>query len=473
MSWRVFTIVSLIGWGALAFGAVYPWAFVPMFAACALIGLVSCLPRFGRGRVDTLLAAALVLFVIAVAVQLLPLPLDTVRSISPETDIFLQRYILGYPASLERHSLSIQPRETALALASVIALSLFGLGLARSLSYDDASHIARGVSVLGVVMALVGIVQRATWNGKIYGFLTPQEQGEGISFGPFVNRNHFAGWMLMALPLTVGYLCGRVARGMRQVKPGWRNRVLWFSSADASETVLLGFAVLLMAVALTLTMSRSGVLGLFVAVVISGWAVAHRQGSVVRRAALIAYLLFIAIAAAGWAGFDRIADRFAAGESTIGGRAGIWTDTWHIANRFPLVGTGLNTFGTATLFYQTTDTQQHYSAAHNDYLQLLAEGGVLLAGPAVLVVLVFARAVRRRFRAVSVDSTDYWIRTGALTGALALAFQEVFDFSLQMPGNALLFVVLLVLAVRRSAHGRRAEAARATAYGVAVHAQMS
>jgi O-antigen ligase len=102
------------------------------------------------------------------------------------------------------------------------------------------------------------------------------------------------------------------------------------------------------------------------------------------------------------------------------------------------------------LFYQTVEPTTHFAEAHNDYLQLLAEGGALVCIPAALVILAFAWTVHRRFREVSVESSDYWIRIGAVTGILAIALQEISDFSLQMPGNAVLFVVLLALAARHA-----------------------
>jgi O-antigen ligase len=315
------------------------------------------------------------------------------------------------------------------------------------LTDTDTLQIARGVSVLGVLMAIVGVVQKAMWNGKIYGFWTPTEAGD--SFGPFVNRNHFAGWMLMALPLVIGYFYGRVARGMRDVKPGWRNRIVWFSSAEASKTILTGFAALLMALALVLTMSRSGAVGLLVALVIAGWFVARRQSSASRRAVLAAFLVFVGVFVVWWVGIDRLEDRFNETGPVVGlnGRLGIWADTWRIVGHYLLVGTGLNTFGTATLFYQTADLARHYAQAHNDYLQLLSDGGLLISIPAVILIFVFAGRVARRFRESSSDA-DYWIRIGAVTGILAIAFQEAVDFSLQMPGNAALFVILLALAIR-------------------------
>ena len=455
MSWRVVATLVLTAWGALAFGAVYPWAFTPLFVGCAAVGGATFLQRKGTGKTEILLAVALALLVAAVGLQLVPVSVSSIRWISPETDVVLRRYAVGYPETRQSYALSIDPGATMLGLSAAGVLSVLLLGLARSLTRDDTIHIARGVSMLGVVLAVAGIAQKAMWNGKIYGFWTPI-QPDGDSFGPFVNRNHFAGWMLMALPLAVGYFCARVARGMRQVKPGWRNRLVWFSSADASETILVGFAVLLMALALTLTMSRSGMLGLLAALVISGWFVARRQATSSRRAIVAGYLIFVALVAVGWTGFESLATRFAQnGTADIGGRLGIWGDTWHLAHRFPIVGTGLNTYGAATLFYQTVEPTYHFAEAHNDYLQLLAEGGALVCIPAALVILAFAWTVHRRFREVSVESSDHWIRIGAVTGILAIALQEISDFSLQMPGNAVLFVVLLALAARRAKAGRR------------------
>jgi O-antigen ligase len=101
--------------------------------------------------------------------------------------------------------------------------------------------------------------------------------------------------------------------------------------------------------------------------------------------------------------------------------------------------------------YQTyrVDTL-HFAEAHDDYLQLLAEGGVLLAVPAVVVIALFVREVRHRFRERLDDLTGYWIRVGAVTGVVAIGLQELVDFSLQMPGNAALFALLCAIAVRRA-----------------------
>jgi O-antigen ligase len=448
MSWRASAFLLLISWGSLSFGAVYPWAFTPLYVGCAAVGIAGFLQRKRAAATDLPLAISLALLTVAVAVQLLPLHVHAIQSLSPETDAFLRRYVLGYATAIDRHPLSIEPAATTRALLAIGALGLLLLGSSRVLTESDTLHIARGVTLLGVVMALVGIAQKAMWNGKIYGFWTPYEAG--TSFGPFVNRNHFAGWMLMALPLVIGYFCSRVARGMNGIKPGWRNRVIWLSSAEASQTILAGSAALLMALGLVLSMSRSGALGLLIALIIAGWFVTRGQSSALRRTVLGGFLIFVAVFVAWWVGVDQLATRFNEPDAVgLDGRLGIWADTWRIARRFPLVGSGLNTFGTATLFYQTTDLARHYAQAHNDYLQLLSDGGLLVCVPAAIVLVVLVTRIAAKLRQTRGES-GYWIRIGALTGILAIACQEAVEFSLQMPGNATLFVILVVLASRRS-----------------------
>ena len=95
--------------------------------------------------------------------------------------------------------------------------------------------------------------------------------------------------------------------------------------------------------------------------------------------------------------------------------------------------------------------------AHNDYLQLLVEGGWLVTVPALVLVWLVAREVRRRFREGLDDRTGYGIRLGAVTGIVAIAFQEIVEFSLQMPGNAALFTILCAIAVRRASVKARSD----------------
>jgi O-antigen ligase len=272
----------------------------------------------------------------------------------------------------------------------------------------------------------------------------------GAPFGPFVNKNHFAGWMLMALPLVLALLCGGIERSMRGLRPGWRYRLLWLSSPEANRLILLAAGAAVMALSLVLTMSRSGISSMALSLLLTGWFVARglRGGS--RRTAGIAYLLLLTITVVGWIGADTIVTRFSKTDWTeFNGRRGAWVDAWNVASSFPVSGAGVNTYDTIATHYQRHGLQAHSGEAHNDYLQLAAEGGLLVGIPALICLVLFVREVSRRM-SDEPGSTSWWLRRGAVTALVAIGLQEAVDFSLQMPGNAVLFAVVCAFAMHRS-----------------------
>jgi O-antigen ligase len=449
-------LVVAIAWGVFAFGAVYPWAYWPL--AAASVGLAACVALNGERMPlcasERWLAAGLVVFALAALLQLVPLHVSTLTAISPETVKALGALNLAIASrALEWHELSIAPHATTVGIVLFTALVLLAAACCALFSAYGARSFASAVAILGGIVAVVGIVQQPLANGKIYGFWTPFEGG--LMFGPFVNRNHFAGWMLMALPLTLGLFLGSLSRAMHGVKPAWRDRLVWFSSAEANHLVLLAAAAVIMALSLVLTMSRSGFTAVAVAIVITGGAVARKQRIGGRASVGLAYLALLVLVVVAWAGADVLASRFSSTDwSDLNARRGAWADAGAVRARFPLAGTGLNTYGTAMVLYQQHNLDYRYTEAHNDYLQLAAEGGLLLTVPAAFSVLAFAFAVRRRF----VDETSamsYWLRVGAVTGIAAIAVQETVEFSLQMPGNAALFAALCGIALHRAPRRRK------------------
>jgi O-antigen ligase len=127
-----------------------------------------------------------------------------------------------------------------------------------------------------------------------------------------------------------------------------------------------------------------------------------------------------------------------------------WRDTAAIIRDFPVVGTGFGGYGTAMLVYQTSGRQSIYVQAHNEYLQVLAEGGALVAVPAGIVLALVLASVRHRLRGRD-DLATYWLRAGAIAGLAGIAAQSLMEFSLQMPGNTLMFAFLLAVALHRPA----------------------
>lgn len=447
-------ILAAIAWGAATFGAVYAWAAVPLFWASAATGLLGlAAPGAERPpRANVPLAVGLALVAAAVTVQLVPLGADTLARVSPATHAFLSEYVVGYPDVVAAHPLSIRPSATRYGLAAFGSFALLLLGAARGLGRRSARTLAGGLVALGFVLALVGIVQsglsgRGMASSRIYGIVPTTDASP---FGPFLNRNHFAGWMLMALPVGLGLFIGMVARGMRGTGPTLRERVLWFSSPEASRVVLVGLAVLTMGVSLVLTFSRSGIGGFAIALAIAAFFVVRRQARGSRRAVVLSYVAVLLLLSLAWAGLDAVVARFADLQGTgLNGRLGVWDDAWKVVRAFPWTGTGLNTFSEAMEVYQTFEMTTHTMEAHNDYLQLLADGGALVTLPAFLAIFLLGREIRRSFREGADAVASYWLRVGAATGLVAIAVQETVEFSLRLPGHGVLLAALVGIALHR------------------------
>lgn len=435
------------GWGALAFGGAYPWAYWPLVALMFAAGAAGCAADAGApNRVDRRLAIAFTLPAAAIALQLIPLPIAWVRVVSPNLSAVLENTDFAFGAGLTRHHpISIDGSATLVPLFVFGSAALLALGLARTMGTRHPRMLVEGLTVMGVILALVGIVQKPLYDGRLLGFWTPQALGS--PFGPFVNKNHFAGWMVMALPLSLGLVCAGLDRAMRDVRSGWRHKILWLSSAEANRLILLAVGVLLMILSLILTMSRSGISALTLSIALMGMLVIRGLKGRSRRLIGVVYVVGLFGAAVAWVGVDVLATRFAnTNWSEFNDRRGAWLDALGVVASFPLTGTGLNTYSIVARFYQRHDLSSFYGEAHNDYLQLLAEGGLLVGIPALLCVAAFGREVHRRLRS-DVPGSSWWLRRGAVAAIVAIGLQEAVEFSLQMPGNVALFAVVCALAI--------------------------
>jgi len=217
-----------------------------------------------------------------------------------------------------------------------------------------------------------------------------------------------------------------------------------------------------MMLALLLTLSRSAIatapLSVALALLIStrtvrGWG---------RRSMVI--LAALGAAAVAWAGVEMLATRFSQIDAVgFSARAGMWSDTWRMAQDVPLTGVGIRAYTAASLVYQSVLPQFHVGAAHNDWLQLLAEGGLLVSAPALCLLVVLVGETARRFREHRVArdfGTTYWIRVGAAAGILAISLQSLVEFSLQMPGNTIMFATIWAIAIAPAGGHHRLTASR-------------
>jgi O-antigen ligase len=376
--------------------------------------------------------------------------------LSPGVDAFLREYLLAYQRPAY-HALSIDPGFTAVALGLYVAFGLLLVGLTRAIRYVRLDWLITQLLGLGIALAVVGILQKMLIDPVdplVYGFWKPIYGGN--PFGPFINRNHFAGWTLMALPLVAGYGVSVFLASSRPRAGSWRLWLRWLVTMEANRFVLVVFAVVAMGMALVLTGSRSGIASFAVVLGVMGYFLVARSRSTRHRIRVVASTLAVLAVAVLWAGLRETVARFARSSGDLEGRFAAWRDSWHIIRDFPMFGTGVGTYGQSMLVYQSTGREAIYLQAHNDYIQLAAEGGVLVVIPALLLLAVTVRAIWRQTRSGHDDLQTAWIRAGAIAGLLGIATQSLVEFSLQMPGNTIMFVLLASIAMHRPSRSTRA-----------------
>ncbi len=411
-------------------------------------GLVLAAGRAADPERDTRLVDGLLAVVAAaILVQLMPLPGAIIDTISPAARPTVERLSLRVPSILP---ISLAPRSTV--WAAVVAGLAIGTFVAarRLLQSSGVRVLIRGVSAIGVVVSAIGIAQDATARGLMYWSRAPLQEG-APPFGPFVDRNSFATWVLLAIPLCAGYLVAHTTVHRRSSLPGARWTANLAEALDG-RAIWLAASVALMLVALAATLSRSGLSSLAAAVLVAAFLQGRRRQVTGRMGSWT-----IAICAAGLVlALTRIdpilvGRRFATARTSAADRMLIWRETLPIVRDFWLTGTGAGTYETAMLVYQRSSPGVRFNQAHNHYLQAAAEGGLLVCVPLALALLAFGRAAVRRLR--DDLSGMYWIRAGAVCGLAGVAVQSFWDTGLTAPANAILAAIAAAIVVHR-AEGR-------------------
>jgi O-antigen ligase len=169
----------------------------------------------------------------------------------------------------------------------------------------------------------------------------------------------------------------------------------------------------------------------------------------VTRLVAVGSIALLLAATATWKGIDVLAAQYGR-THTLEWRLDLWRDSVAPLREFFLFGSGLNTYGTLMLLYPQTDPTVHAQQAHNDYLELAIEGGVLVIVPWGIAAALLGGTIVRA-AAKPQDETSWWVRMGAVAGICGIAVQEISDFSLQIPGVTLLFATLVALATHEPA----------------------
>ena len=432
-------VQAIIAWSLFAFGGAYTWTLWPILAGTIWLAWRVRPPIF-RSALDLSLAA----IGVAIAIQLIPLPLAARQWLSPH-GVRLQTVLSVAGAPIGAHPLSIDPAGTAYALILTITLLLFFWSTRELLRDGGVRRLVRAIAWIGLIVALVAIVQRALSPLLIYGIWQPFDRG-ARPFGPFVNRNHLVAWMLMAIPLSGGYALAR--SGAAAVHSAHRR------TPPISVTVFwLIVASLVMTAAIFVSLSRTGIVGV-AAIAAIGWIFARGR---LRRAHAwwIAGIAAVALlAVVSFTNVPALLSRFDVMSAATGiDRRDIWRDTLGVSRDFWLTGTGAGTYQVAMLEYQTVKQRDvFFNEAHNLLLQFVAEGGLLMLVPLVAAIGLFAATARAR---LSDRSGVYWMRAAALTGLGAVSVQAFWETGLAMPANAVLFATLAAIVVHEPADAGR------------------
>jgi O-antigen ligase len=435
-------ILVLLAAAPLALGAVHEPAFVPLLAAGTVIGLAS----WGRGHwarahghaTPAVAGTRLLLILHAlVLLQLVPLPPALLRVVSPGSHAFYEAMSL---VPIGWRPITLNPADTARGFAFLAGISLLYAAVYREFAADRWRRLLAGTVVAtGCAMTLLALVQAQSADPtRIYGVWKPRWDW-GV-YGPYVSRNHFAGYLAMAIPIALGF----AAESVHHVRRSWRARRFgWVALGEPSGTALVrrAAAAMVLVVGLLASHSRGGLLA-FTAGVVA--LVALLRGG---RRLVLPLAAALALAALFWVDVSATQRAFLT-RGLQQSRLALWRDALRMVPDFPLLGAGFNAFGTSYVHYQTIERYEWYGEAHNEYLQALVDTG--LAGAALAAALLL-RLLRRGAAAARTTALD----AGLLGALFACAVHNVVDFNWQIPANAATFAAVAGAVMRRAADVER------------------
>ena len=398
MKFLRFGICALLAFAVAAHGGVEEWARAILETGAGLLLLVWAL-RFYFNENDQIVIS-----------PLLP-PLAAFFLIA------LGQWFFRATASLYNTRI-----ELLLLLASLILLFL-AVQAFRTLE-DWRGFVWFGMS-LGFLVSIFGILQHLTFNGKLYWFR--EMRYGGIPFGPYVNRNHFAGFAELVLPLAlVPMVLGRVRRERR---------------------VVVGLFAILPVAALFLSASRGGIVSFAVQLGVLALFMIRRRafGKQLFAGAVILLLASLLVA---WLGVGRILQRFSSLQTleiTSGKRASMRRDTWHIFVDHPVIGTGLGTLQIVFPPYETLYDGKIVNHTHNDYLEALAETGLLGGLCCAWFIAVLVIQSLKRVRQLN-NSFAGALQLSGFVACTGLLVHALVDFNFHIPSNLLLFFMMTHLA---------------------------
>jgi O-antigen ligase len=341
--------------------------------------------------------------------------------------------------TLESHRLSfgtigyIAISTIALVIDNKLALGVFAAGwgwfATRKFPLKTLSFL-KLLILIGTLEALLGLVQYFVAPGWIFSY----HNINAVSSGTFINRNHFAGFLEMIVPATIGFAFASIMRGR-----------------DTARGYFYLFLGAFISIAIVFSLSRMGIFCCLLTILFLGAALqlkSTRRGST----ALILVVMGLIVAGTLWIGVDIILQRFAdlSGEDALleEGRLDVFANTLKMIAARPF-GVGIGAYPDIFRQYQMFRPEFLFDHAHNDYLETAAEWGIL---PAVVfwvvIFIIFGRAFRSFVRTQSVERTT--ILLASMGAILSILLHSLTDFNLQIPSNAMLFFMFVGIAAQAS-----------------------
>lgn len=433
---------------ALAFGGVNRGSILAIQTALYTIFsafLVSaCLKKdviFNFSKDYLILIVLFLTSLLFLSLQLLPFPDTYLRVFSPR--LFYLRDYLGMDSLVEFPAhLSVNGCLTSSSLLEL--LSYLCLVVAVPILFTKIADIRKIIiifAVIGFSISIFGIIQKFNWNGKVYWI---REIAQGAHpFGPFINRNHFAGFINMLIFPVLSLVFYRISTNR-----GSRLR----SEREKSITVLLLFALLIMILALFLSLSRGGIVAfsstlLFMLYLFRRDGLRLAKSLVIALMSLSVVLLLIMLGAAPL--LKRLSTLIGLGEdASLLYRIEAWKHSLSIFMDFPLLGTGLGTFGEMFTFYRPESMPLRMVNAHNEFIQIMAETGFFGFALAIIVAVFFISKYRPKISLKEGRERSYF-HSGLFCSLVALMIHNIVGFNLRIPANAYLFSLIagLLLAI--------------------------
>ena len=329
------------------------------------------------------------------------------------------------------------------ALQSIGLCSFFTLTLLLLNTRDRVKSAIWTVVLAAGFQALYGSLM--VMSGLEYGFFSKKWAYLQKATGTFVNRNHLAGYLEMSLALGIGFLLASSTR----YSGNWQQRMRQFIEMLLSPKVIMRLTLAIMVIGLVMTRSRMGNTAFFASLMIAGGlALLLMRNKSKSTTILLTSLLLIDVAIVGtFFGVEKVADRLQGSSIEKESRDEVSRDTFNMWLENPILGTGAGSFKYTYPSHKSDDVTatRLYDYAHNDYLEFLAEFGVIVylaLVAAVLISLYWAIQAMRLRR----NSLQQGMGFAATMGIIAILIHSSVDFNLQIPANAFMFVFLLAIA---------------------------